>query len=187
MIVLDRVTLVRGEKTVIESLSHTLPDKGTIALLGPSGSGKTTLLRLFAGLLSPASGSFTGMENQKVSLVFQEDRLLPWLSAAGNVALADGVRSPAECLALVELEDRAHSLPAVLSGGMQRPVAIARAIRLGGDALLLDEPFKGLDDALKARIASRLVELFPLIIIATHDEKEAALLQSVASLRVEPV
>lgn len=184
MIVLDGVRLVRGEKTVLQSLSATLPERGVIALLGPSGSGKTTLLRLFAGLLSPAGGSFSGMEGKRVSIVFQEDRLLPWLDAAGNVALVEGARSVEECLAAVELSECALKLPAVLSGGMQRRVAIARALRYGGDALVLDEPFKGLDDALKARIATKLATAFPLIVIATHDEKEAALLGSYAGLEV---
>ena len=185
MIVLDNITLARGEKIVLQNLSATLPDSGVIALLGPSGSGKTTLLRLFAGLLSPARGGFSGMEGKRVSVVFQEDRLLPWLDAAGNIALVEGARTVEECLAAVELSESALKLPAVLSGGMQRRVAIARALRYGGDALVLDEPFKGLDDALKARIASKLAEAFPLIVIATHDEKEAALLGSYTSLVVD--
>lgn len=176
MIVLDHISLVRGDKPILEDICLSLPDQGIIAALGPSGSGKTTLLTLFAGLMLPSAGSISGMENKRTAVVFQEDRLLPWYSAKENVALADGVRSVAECLALTELTPNAGKYPRALSGGMQRRVAIARALRFGGDALILDEPFKGLDEELKERIAKRLASAFPLIIIATHDEEEAALL-----------
>ncbi|HOG01754.1 MAG TPA: ATP-binding cassette domain-containing protein [Clostridia bacterium] len=176
MIELRDVTLARGEKTILEHISASLPDAGVVALLGPSGSGKTTLTLLFAGLLAPAAGTFRGMEGKRVAVVFQEDRLLPWLSAKENVALADGERSVADCLSLVELDGEAEKYPRRLSGGMQRRVAIARALRLGGDALVLDEPFKGLDAELRERVAKRLAAAFPLIFIATHDESEAALL-----------
>lgn len=176
MIELRDVTLARGEKTILEHISACLPDAGVVALLGPSGSGKTTLLMLFAGLLAPAAGRFSGMEGKRVAIVFQEDRLLPWLTVKENVALADGERSVEECLSLVELTDEAEKPPRRLSGGMQRRVAIARALRLGGNALVLDEPFKGLDAQLRERIAQRLAAAFPLILIATHDEGEAALL-----------
>ena len=184
MIVLDSVALARGGKTILTNMMNILPDRGVIAVLGPSGSGKTTLLMLFAGLLSPTCGRFTGMEGKRVSVVFQEDRLLPWLSAKENVALADGVRSVEECLELTELTDSAQKYPRELSGGMQRRVAIARALRFGGDALVLDEPFKGLDAELRERIARRLSAAFPLIVIATHDEAEAALLGDYAAVRV---
>lgn len=184
MLTLDRVALARGEKTILSNISAVLPGSGVVAVLGPSGSGKTTLMMLFAGLLSPAAGSFRGMENKRIAIVFQEDRLLPWFSAKENVALADGVRSVEECLALVELTGSGDKKPRALSGGMQRRVAIARALRFGGDALVLDEPFKGLDAELRERIAKRLAAHFPLIVIATHDEREAALLGEYAAIRV---
>jgi len=184
MIVLDNVSLARGGKTILQNMTNVLPDHGVIAVLGPSGSGKTTLLMLFAGLLSPAAGIFTGMEGKRVSVVFQEDRLLPWLDAKENVALADGVRGVDKCLEMTELADSARKHPRELSGGMQRRVAIARALRFGGEVLVLDEPFKGLDAELKARIAGRLSSAFPLIVIATHDEAEAALLGDYAAVRV---
>ncbi|HWQ59320.1 MAG TPA: ATP-binding cassette domain-containing protein [Clostridia bacterium] len=184
MIELNNATLARAGKTILEHLSLMLPDRGAVALLGPSGSGKTTLLMLFAGLLSPAAGGFTGMEGKRVAVVFQEDRLLPWLTAKENVALADGVRSVEECLELTELSGDAGKHPRALSGGMQRRVAIARALRFGGDAVVLDEPFKGLDAELRERIAGRLASSFPLIFIATHDEKEAALLGDYTAVRL---
>ncbi len=184
MIELRNVTLARSEKTILSDISAHLPDRGVVATLGPSGSGKTTLLMLFAGLLSPVSGAFSGMEGKKTSVVFQEDRLLPWLTAYENIVLVEGGRSVCDCLSLVELTEDALKKPRSLSGGMQRRVAIARALRFGGDALILDEPFKGLDAQLKARVAKRLSAAFPLIFIATHDEAEAALLGEYTALRL---
>lgn len=183
MISFEDVSLVRGGKTVVAHLNAELPEEGVIAVLGPSGSGKTTLLRAFAGLLVPASGRITGLADKRCAFVFQEDRLMSFLTARENVAFVDGARGADECLALVELTESAGKKAAELSGGMQRRVAIARALRAGGDVLILDEPFKGLDDALRERICQRLRGLFPLTVIATHDEGEAALLGNPSSVR----
>ncbi len=177
MILLKNIVCAYDGQLVLNGLSRSLPETGVVALTGPSGSGKTTFLRLLAGLLKPASGSVEGMGGKRVSMAFQEDRLLPWLTALENVALVCGNEGLArETLSRFELGDALKKRPGDLSGGMQRRVALARALCYGGDVLLLDEPFKGLDDALKARVAEHVKGAFPLTVIATHDMDEAELL-----------
>jgi ABC-type nitrate/sulfonate/bicarbonate transport system ATPase subunit len=175
MIELKHVTCAYGEKTPIRDLTLALPDAGVIGVFGASGSGKTTLLRLLAGRIQPASGTVEGLYGKRVSMVFQEDRLLPWRTALENVALVrDGSSGEAmRLLDAMELSAEAGKLPVALSGGMQRRVALARALNFGGDMLLLDEPFKGLDEALRARVIAAVRGRFPLTVIATHDRAEA--------------
>lgn len=175
---LAHLTKSYGPLTVLEDFSLSLPLEGTVALMGPSGCGKTTLLRLLAGLEQPDGGTIR-LGGRKVSMVFQEDRLLPGLTAKGNVlaVLPAGEESSAladEVLRACGLSSAAHKLPEELSGGMRRRVAVARAIAYGGDILLLDEPFKGLDEETK-----REMEAFvaanrpPLMLQVTHDREEA--------------
>lgn len=188
MIELAHVHCIYGEKTPIRDLTLILPDVGVVGVFGASGAGKTTLLRLLAGLLQPTSGTIEGLAGKRISMVFQEDRLLPWLTAVENVALVrDGSEADARALlAALALSAEADQLPRALSGGMQRRVALARALNFGGDVLLLDEPFKGLDAALCAEAAAVVRGRFPLTVIATHDRGEAAALGMTMALMVEP-
>lgn len=188
MIELAHVHCIYGEKTPIRDLTLILPDVGVVGVFGASGAGKTTLLRLLAGLLQPTSGTIEGLAGKRISMVFQEDRLLPWLTAVENVALVrDGSEADARALlAALALSAEADQLPRALSGGMQRRVALARALNFGGDVLLLDEPFKGLDAALCAEAAAVVRGRFPLTVIATHDRGEAAALGMTLALTVEP-
>lgn len=187
MIEFKNLTCAYGEKTPIRNLTLTLPDTGVIGVFGASGAGKTTLLRLLAGRLAPASGTVTGLTGKRVSMVFQEDRLLPWQTALENVALVrDGSEAEArELLAALSLQAEAEQRPAALSGGMQRRVALARALNFGGDVLLLDEPFKGLDAALCTKAAAVVRGRFPLTVIATHDRAEAENLGMTLALTVK--
>lgn len=175
MVRLENVTVAFGDKTVLNGLSASLPETGVVAVTGASGSGKTTLLRVLAGLRALDGGAVTGLP-KRVSYVFQEDRLLPWLTALENAALADGAGNADKILGELELSDAARLYPRELSGGMKRRVAIARALAFGGDMLLLDEPFAGLDAELRARVAARIRGAFPLTVISTHDLDEARLL-----------
>ncbi len=174
MIRLEDITLgYAGGATPIRGLTATLPARGVVAVTGPSGCGKTTLLRLLAGLLPPLSGRLEGLDGLRVSAVFQEDRLLPWLTVKENVALVNGEGDPLVWLKAMELEEKQNEYPGALSGGMQRRTALARALHFGGDILLLDEPFKGLDEALRARVAPILGDAFPLLVLAAHSAREA--------------
>ncbi len=182
MIVLKDLTLLCGGETVILRQNMTLEDGARIALMGPSGSGKTTLLRYLAGLLPAASGTGTGLP-ERVACVFQEPRLLPWRTGRENVNLVLGDRKTTlpraeEWLSAVGLRGEGDKYPAQLSGGMQQRVNIARALALGGELLLLDEPFRALDEARRGEIASLLDEKArgKTLVLATHDRAEAAAL-----------
>lgn len=177
MIQLTDVCFSYPDKQVLNHMNLTLPDKGRVALMAPSGFGKTTLLRLLAGLLAPDSGAVTGLQGRKISFLFQEDRLLPWLSAGKNVALVSSPEEANKWLRALEIENAAQH-PREMSGGMQRRVALARALAYGGDVLLLDEPFQGLDEELTGRVAARIRDAAPLIILSVHDRKEAELMNA---------
>ena len=171
-----------GDEPVLKDLSLSLSGGKRVCVMGGSGRGKTTLLRLVLGLIEPDSGEILREENERPSVVFQEDRLLPWFSALKNVSqVFDEARSPAspdELLDEVELAEAKNKLPKELSGGMQRRAAIARALCFGGDPLLLDEPFKGLDTELRERIAKVILKYSEgaSILLISHDEKEAELM-----------
>ena len=178
MIRFEHVTAGYDGKIIFRNLNVQFEDNCRIALMGPSGMGKTTLLRLMAGLLEPIEGKICGMDSEsKVSFLFQEDRLLPWETAKRNVALVSDDQTAEKLLALMEIENP-NQYPREMSGGMQRRVAIARALAFGGDLLLMDEPFKGLDEELRARIAKVIGENAKSIIMTTHDEREAALMDA---------
>ncbi len=143
---LRNLTFAYGDTEVLRDVSWCLPDNGVVCLWGPSGCGKTTLLRLLAGLEQPQSGVVDGAE--RVAMVFQEDRLLPWLTALENVTVIGVEESSARdwLLSLGLTEEEIHALPRQLSGGQQRRVALARALAADSNLLLLDEPFNGLDE-----------------------------------------
>lgn len=165
-----------GDKDVLNKFSAEFPDKGVTCLTAPSGAGKTTLLHLLAGIIIPDGGRIEGISGKRIAVAFQTPRLLPWLTAAQNVALVLGDRKrfipeAIEWLAQVELEPEAGAYPDELSGGMKQRVSIARALAYGGDCVLLDEPFNGLDEALAHRIWEKIRNRFSrgCIICALHD------------------
>ena len=179
-IVLTRVGKEYDGQTVLKDLDLRIADGKVTAVMGPSGLGKTTLLKILLGL-EDCEGSVSGMEGRKVSTVFQDSRLLPWLTLKQNLELVCGPgceAAIADALALMELTDAADKRPSELSGGMQRRGALARALAYGGDMFILDEPFTGLDEELKDRIAGRLSELWrkekKTVLFVTHDSAEAA-------------
>jgi len=174
----ENVSKSFGDNIVLQDFSLTLPDSGVVTIMGPSGYGKTTLLRLLAGLETPDSGQIVAQYN-RLTMVFQENRLLSGVTALGNILSVLDEKN--ETLAMQWLEhmglaDSADLLPIELSGGMRRRLSIARAMAFGGDFVLLDEPFAGLDDTTRLRIYPFLFgdeSLSRLTILVTHDRQEA--------------
>lgn len=151
----------------------------SVCIYGASGRGKTTLMRLIAGLEKPDSGKITGVP-ERVSYMFQEDRLLPWFTAEQNVASVltrDRKSEAREWLQRVELSEQADSFPSEMSGGQQRRMSLARALAYEGELLLLDEPFKGLDEALTERMAELVLSSKTMFIAAVHAQRELELLK----------
>lgn len=175
---LRNITVRYGEKLVLDHFSLQIPPKGVLCLFGPSGCGKTTLLRVLCGLISPEEGQIPA--EVKAVAVFQEDRLLPWLTLEGNLTAATG-RSREEAdrwLKKVGLEQEIHQKPDQLSGGMRRRVAMARALGAESDLLLLDEPFAGVDEETKQLLyplIQQAAEQKPVLLV-THHRQEAQML-----------
>ena len=164
-----------------------------VTLVGASGCGKSTLLRLVAGLEHPSAGRvllhdapLTG-PSPAVGVIFQEPRLMPWLTVRDNVRFGIAQLPAAEqtarteaVLARVGLSDFADALPRQLSGGMAQRVAIARALVTQPALLLLDEPFSALDPFTKASLHEHLLDIWadarPTLLLVTHDVEEALVL-----------
>jgi ABC-type nitrate/sulfonate/bicarbonate transport system ATPase subunit len=169
------ITVVLTGQSIIKDFSLDLPERGIMGISGPSGCGKTTLLHTLAGLIHPSSGSIEGIAQQRVGLVFQEDRLLPWLTAAENLNLIFKDQNRVLVwLDRMKLKSYANQYPHQLSGGMKRRVALARALAFDCDLLLLDEPFQGMDDDLKNQLypwIKREGKKKPVVLV-THDRNE---------------
>lgn len=177
MLELKNVSLSYGDLRVLRDVSLRLDPGERIAVMGLSGCGKTSLLRVIAGLQSPDSGTVKRTA-RRLSFVFQEPRLLPWLTAEENVRLvlpdAHQGEDAAAWLSRFGLGDAADKLPAELSGGMQQLVSLARALVCTPDFLLLDEPFKALDAAAKQNAIATVSDgTDAAIILVTHDACEA--------------
>ena len=167
--------LAFGRQVILDNLDLTLPERGIVGITGPSGCGKTTLLHVLAGLLPLDGGSVAGLARGRVGVVFQEDRLLPWLTAADNLDLLIRNRELTfTWLERLNMAQQADQYPAELSGGMKRRIALARALVFDCDLLLLDEPFQGLDDLLKSGLylwIRQAAETKPVMLVS-HDWAE---------------
>ena len=174
-----------GTTIAIRDLSVSFPEHGIVAIMGPSGCGKTTLLQILAGLQRADRGTVQ-CRPSSIAYVFQEPRLLPWRTAVENIRLARSSSAPKpsrtaeEWLNAMGLGDCTTRYPEELSGGMRQRVAIARALYCDSDLLLMDEPFKGLDEATRMQVMElvRSEQSAPhkLTLIVTHDKAEAAFL-----------
>lgn len=185
---LKNLTVSYGVDKILNGFDLELTD-GVTALLGPSGCGKTTLLNTIAGLIKPSLGSVEGMtidtvvgtKPARLSMVFNEPRLLPWYNAIKNVQIADNTMTEEEIrklLKALQADEFAEKYPPELSAGMMQRVSIARALAHKGDVLLMDEPFKAVDPELKAKLMVNTVKLFKgkILLFVTHDPREAALI-----------
>lgn len=166
------------EKTVFDGLNLESNSR-IICIMGPSGCGKTTLLHILAGLLKPDAGTVSDFP-EKTSIMFQEDRLLPWLNAYENVALVQNGPLPrwkgqddmtSKLLKKLDIDPSMDI--GSMSGGMKRRVALARALAFESQALILDEPFKGMDEDLMQRAAKLISDQNKVTIVSTHSEAEA--------------
>ena len=179
MIELQDICMRFGRKTVFSSLSLRFDTPGQYAVLGASGCGKTTLLRLICGLQKPTSGRIWVDPDVRMAVCFQEDRLLPWKTALQNVALACSGRHAEETarawLSRVGLDEECNAMPDALSGGMKRRVALARALAMDAPVLLLDEPFRALDEQTHRDMLAliRKQTAGRLLILVTHDPCDA--------------
>ena len=179
MLELKNVSLRLGDKQVLRDCDLRLADGGRIALMGPSGCGKTTLLRVALSLQRPDAGEVSCSWN-RIGVVFQEPRLLGWCTAEENVNLvlsdkAETLPEAALWLDRLELSEARGLYPAELSGGMRQRLSIARALALRPELLILDEPFKAMDEALVARVRQTVAQSLSdaALLLVTHSEEEA--------------
>lgn len=188
-IVVQNIGKSFGTQQVLKNFSYTFPEGKTTCVMGGSGCGKTTLLRILMGLETPDSGTITGVPKGKLSAVFQEDRLCENLSAAANLRLVKKSLTHEEIENVfreVKLKDAWHKPVRTLSGGMRRRIAILRALAAEADCILMDEPFKGLDEETKQHTIHYIQTQTrtKTLIIVTHSPEEAALLNTEAILKM---
>lgn len=182
ILMIKEITKSYGKQKVLENISFNLNESERICIYGKSGIGKTTLLRIIAGLEKADSGKITFVG--KVSMVFQEDRLLENTDVYTNLYCVLGSRfDKAEAdmhLKEVGLEGVGNKIVSELSGGMKRRVAIVRCMMKSSEIILLDEPFKGLDTILKDNIIRYVVKYLNgrAVIMVTHDISEAEKIQA---------
>ena len=182
ILMIKEITKSYGKQKVLENISFNLNESERICIYGKSGIGKTTLLRIIAGLEKADSGKITFVG--KVSMVFQEDRLLENTDVYTNLYCVLGSRfDKAEAdmhLKEVGLEGAGNKIVSELSGGMKRRVAIVRCMMKSSEIILLDEPFKGLDTILKDNIIRYMVKYLNgrAVIMVTHDISEAEKIQA---------
>ena len=180
---LNNVTKKYDNKVIFNSLSFTFKENEITCIMGTSGIGKTTLARMITGLTT-YEGSITKVD--KISYIFQEDRLIPSLTIYQNLEyVIKGIYKDKEkrkeiitnMLTKMELDEYAHYYPNELSGGMAQRVSIARAFIYPSDLLIMDEPFKQMDTELKDKIINEFLLLFKenkrTVIYITHNLEEA--------------
>jgi sulfonate transport system ATP-binding protein len=205
MLVFDHVgkTYPNGVRA-LDGVSLEVAPGEILVIIGGSGCGKSTLLRAASGLDVATQGSVAldgdiiEAPHEKIGLIFQEPRLLPWLSVADNVGFglshlrrAERAKRIAAALERVGLTDKAGMWPRELSGGQAQRVAIARALITRPSVLLLDEPFSALDAFTRAELQDHLLDLWeegrPILVLVTHDIEEALVLATrVVVMRTQP-
>ena len=179
-----------GETTALEAINLDIERGSFVALVGPSGCGKSTLLHIAAGLDTGFTGSFIREPaSARLACLFQQPRLLPWKTVSDNVrfVLESHPMSPRDIegavrtvLSMVDLAEAAERFPAQLSGGMQQRTALARALAVDPDVLLMDEPFSSLDEltatAMRKEVARLFAQKSRTVLLVTHNIMEACFL-----------
>ena len=189
MILCEGLTVSFGERAVLDRFSLQIPERGVTALSGPSGCGKTTLLRVLAGLERPRGGAVS-LSPRETAILFQDDRLLPWRTVEQHltdVLPRERWGEVPALLALAELEGEGKTMPAALSGGMGRRLALARCLALDAKLYLLDEPFAGVDLPRALRILERLRGLPAPVLLVSHEPAVLAHADRVVELDGPPL
>lgn len=178
-IILREITKQYNNTPVLDHLNLELREGRTTCVMGPSGIGKTTLLYIIMGLVKEDSGTVEGLEGRKTAAVFQEDRLCEGIDAVQNIKIVcdrklseQGIRQEFQEVGLTDYERKRTS---ELSGGMKRRVAIVRAVMAESDIVIMDEPFKGLNEELKAQVIRYVKRKTAgkTLVVVTHDKAEA--------------
>lgn len=174
----------------LQEISFNLTPGKSLAIVGPSGCGKSTLMSAISGLLHPIEGTIIFnkqqlmVPNQKISIVMQHYGLFPWATVEENITIGIKIRKRSinkiilnELLDILEIQDKRYLYPQQLSGGQQQRTALARALILKPDILLLDEPFSALDNTIRSKLQDLLITLRAkyqfAYILATHNVDEA--------------
>jgi NitT/TauT family transport system ATP-binding protein len=173
-----------NQKVAFKDISLTFLEGRINCLMGASGIGKTTIINIIMGLVKPDEGEVLGTKGKRIAAVFQEDRLIEHWNAVKNVRLVcDRDISDEEIirkLSLVEISEDKNKPVSDFSGGMRRRVAIVRALLAKSDLVILDEPFRGLDEELKKRVISYIKQNTKgkTVIIVTHEKEDVNLLEA---------
>lgn len=167
---------------VLQNVNAVFPQNSISVILGKSGCGKTTLLRILANLEQCDQGEVSINSNEKISFVFQEPRLMPWLTVSKNITFGlekqqIDLEEIEELMNLIGLKKFEKAYPHQLSGGMQQRVALARALAYDPSIILMDEPFAALDYFTREAMQAELIRVYQLkkksIIFVTHSIEEA--------------
>lgn len=188
MIKLENITVKYGKQTVIDGLSFTFEDNIFYGITGGSGIGKTTLINAIAGLV-PLSKGTINTNSAKIGYIFQDPRLFPWMTALENVACVCNDKEKAHYYLNLLLSESDNKYPHELSGGMKQRVSIARALAYESDIMLLDEPFKGLDEQTKQRTIQTVLQSLKnkTAILISHDKAELSLCNKIFQIQKSPV
>lgn len=188
-IIIKNLNKSYGSEKIFENFNLELTDSKVNCIIGQSGCGKSTLLNILSNLISIDSGEILGMKKGDISYIFQEDRLIEWLTIEENLKLAlksyftnDTLNKKIDSmLSMLDIMNVKFKYPNELSGGMRQRVNIARAFGKTSNVILMDEPFKSLDYKLKYSIIDKFKEILleekRMVILVTHDVDEAIYFQ----------
>ena len=189
-IIIENLKKRYDDKVVLNNFNYTFKDKTISFIMGTSGVGKTTLIKILMGLEQADEGKVIGIDDKKVSAVFQEDSLCENLSILLNIKLVCENISDSEIekyLELLDLKDCLHKRIKELSGGMKRRVAILRALLYDFDLLIMDEPFKGLDKETKSKVMDFVISKLEnkSVIIITYDIDDILYFKKYKELKID--